>query len=88
MTTIARARRYYLLKRQVAAASREPISSIWQAKQEEEPGTALPADFPSLIALRRAGYTTVEDIDGADANELRQAGVGDAEAVLAAVALL
>lgn len=66
-------RRYYLLKR-LATAERHDfaISSVWQAKQEAESGTALPATFPHLSTISACGYTTEEDLDGADAGELIQ----------------
>jgi hypothetical protein len=64
---------------------------VWVNKQEAEPGVLLPATFPSLSVLSTAGYTTVEDLDGADTHELRRAtGMSQrqAEAVLAALAAL
>ena len=85
------ARRYYLFKRCEAAALSDGNAEVWQAKQEAEPGTALPADFPHLSALQAAGYTTDTDIDGADVAELtRLAGLSSrqGQAVLDALALL
>ena len=66
------------------------MAAVWQAKQEAEPGTDLPADFPSLSALQAAGYSTDTDLDGADLTELRAAGLSNraAQAVLDAFALL
>lgn len=82
-------RRYYLAQR---LRAREALleEGVWQAKQEAEPGTELAADFPSAAALEAAGYTTVEDLDGADVAELRRAGLTrrQAETVIAAVAPL
>lgn len=84
-------RRYCLLER-LAANTREDfsIASVFRAKQEATPGTALPADFPSLALLATAGYSTVEDINGADLEELLCAGltIKRAEAVLTALAAL
>jgi hypothetical protein len=84
-------RRYYLLER-LAACAREDfaIGSVFRAKQEATSGTALPVDFPSLTLLAPAGYSTVEDIDGADLEELQCAGltIKQAEAVLTALAAL
>jgi hypothetical protein len=53
-----------------------------------EPGVPLPATLPHYDRLTEAGYVTVEDLDGADADELvdlvglRRA---EAESVLAAL---
>jgi hypothetical protein len=53
-----------------------------------EPGVPLPATLPQYDRLIEAGYVTVEDLDGADADELvdlvglRRA---EAESVLAAL---
>jgi hypothetical protein len=79
-------RRYCLGKRRHHALLADDYDTIWKAKQEAEPGTALPADFPQLTALDAAGYTTDVDLDGADANELITAGFTrrEAEAVLSA----
>lgn len=66
------------------------MAAIWQAKQEEEPGTALPGSFPFLSKLQAAGYKTSEDLDGADATEMQLAGLSlrEAEAAIAAFAKL
>ena len=88
MALLKRARRYYLAKRVAARRDDdEALELTWQAKQEAEPGTALAADYPARAALVAAGYTTTEDLDGADADELRAAGLStrDAEAALAAL---
>jgi hypothetical protein len=86
------ARRYYLLKRQ-AARQRfdQPLDGCWRGKQEAQPGTPLPADFPFLSQLADGGYTAEEDLAGATACELTNATdltEGEAEAVLAALAAL
>ena len=84
-------RRYYLLER-LAACEREDfaIASVFRAKQEAEAATALPVDFPSRAALVAAGYTTVEDIHGADLQELQCADLTtkQAETVLTAIAAI
>ena len=82
------ARRYYLGKRREARLSGQKAHELtWQAKQEAEPGTALAANFPARAALVAAGYTTTADLDGADVDELRDAGLStrDAEAAIAAL---
>lgn len=67
------------------------MASLWQSKQESEPGTPLPDDFPSLDELAVAGYTTKEDLVGADSQELIsyvRLSRNDAERVIAAYAAL
>jgi hypothetical protein len=83
-------RRFYLLKRLVAVAACSSLASTWRAKQEAEPGTALPTTFPHRDRLVAAGYSTKEDLDGADATELAWSGFGsrDATAILEAWAAL
>jgi len=88
-------RRYYLHKRKYTLAREDGITDAWHSKQDEEPGTALPATFPSLTKLAAAFYTTVEDLDGADTVELTDpiaTGAGltsrESAAVLAALAPL
>jgi len=86
--TIARSRRFYLLKRLAAKAEGQlSLASFWQARQEEEPGWLLSSSFPSRLALEKTGYTTMEDVAGADQTELRRAGLSslDADAVILAV---
>lgn len=81
-------RRYYLAKRQAARRDeRKALELAWQAKQEAEPGVELAETYPAREALAAAGYTTTEDLDGADVDELRAAGLStkDAEAALAAL---
>jgi len=64
-------RRYCLMKRVVATRSGETANAqLWRNKQEEQPGAALPDDFPHRSELAAAGYTTKEDIIGADDVEL------------------
>ena len=77
-------RRFYLLQRIFCPYVEQ--RGVWRAKQEAEPGTPLPATFPALAALSAVGYTTAEDVRGADELELRKAGlsINDARAVVAA----
>lgn len=82
-------RRYYLLKSH-AAAEREDtaLERAWWAKQDGTAGTALVATFPSRAALVAARYTTTEDLDGAEADELiDHAGLNRAQANLVLAAL-
>ena len=80
-------RRFYLHKRIDDRQNDVDASMIWQGKQEAIPGTALPTDFPHLSVLAEIGYTTTDDLDGADADELRKAGLtpAQAEQVIAAL---
>ena len=91
MSELRRPRRYYLLKARAADDRCEEASAdMWRGKQQAQPGSALPATFPVLEKLSCAGYTTVEDIDGADECELVDAGLTrtEAEVVLAELAAL
>lgn len=87
MADVKRPRRFYLHKRLQARDECDDSERVWQAKQEAEPGTALPADFPLNSELAASGYTTVEDIDGADEDELVKINLTSrqARAVLAAL---
>lgn len=92
MAEYRRTRRYYLHKRLFSNAICDlALRDVWRAKQEAEPGTALPSGFPHKAALEAAGYTTVQDIDGADQDELRKyvsLRPYEADAVIAAAAAL
>lgn len=85
-------RRIYLKNRKLSSqGERFAESSVWQAHQEEQPGTPLPGDFPALTTLTVGGYTTVEDLDGADATELAEwarISAPQAKAIFAALAAL
>lgn len=71
MSELKSYRRYCLMKRFVASRAGETANAqLWQNKQEEQPGTALPDTFPYRSDLVAAGYTTKEDIIGADDVEL------------------
>lgn len=86
--TLKTARRYYLGKRRQSAERDDDMTTQWHAKQDGEPGTALPATFPFLVQLATGFYTTVEDLDGAPNTELRDfAGLTlrEADAVLEAL---
>lgn len=89
MSEVKRPRRHFLSKRRDALERCDTaLAGVWQSKQEAEPGVALAADFPHRSLLASAGYTTIEDIDGADEAELVRAGLNNrqARAVLAALA--
>jgi len=64
-------RRYYLAKRHAALDSDTGLDVVWRAKQEAEPGAPLPSTFPCASRLAAGGYTTAEDIRGAEPAELQ-----------------
>lgn len=81
MATLGSARRYYLSKRHSAHDSGDfALSDAWRGKQEAEAGDALPSDFPYLSRLQGRGYSTLQDLDGADADELTSQGFTSREA--------
>jgi hypothetical protein len=89
VSTLLSPRRYYLAKRHAAADAEDTaLEAVWQAKQEAESGTALADDFPYLTRLIAAGYSTEEDLAGADATELEAQGFAsrEAAAIVAAAA--
>ncbi len=83
-------RRYYLAKRHAAKAQNSDLTDSWKYKQLQEPGTALPDDFPCVTDLEVKGYVAVEDLTGASEKELKQQGFSKAEAetILAALSAL
>lgn len=90
MATLGTPRRFYLSKRTEARIFCDDSEFVWKAKQEAQPGTPLPEDFPLASQLAELGYTTREDLDGADEDELTRLGIGSrgARQVLAALAAL
>jgi hypothetical protein len=86
------ARRYYLLKRLAARHAEDLLETHWRAEQLAQPGTALPAGFPSKAKLEAVGYVAAEDLDGAECQELRdEVGLNERQAqsaIDAAAALL
>jgi hypothetical protein len=91
MAQVKRPRRYYHGQRAAAAELEQwDLAGAWRWKQEKEPGTPLPDDFPYTVRLSSAGYTAHEDLDGADAAELGRAGFSprEAQSILAALAEL
>lgn len=72
---------------QAHAVEEFALEGVWRAKQEAEPGTPLPSDFPYLTRLAQSGYTTVHDLDGADVEEMLEAGFNEKEALAIGEAL-
>jgi hypothetical protein len=90
-TSVKTPRRHALLKSQGHRLQQnEELAATWKAKQQAIPGTALPASFPLQARLAVAGYSTVEDLDGTDEDELVRAGLTQREAqtTMAALAAL
>lgn len=89
--TVTPARRYYLLKRFAARDAGERLEHTWRALQEGQPGTLLPAGFPSKSKLEAVGYMAAEDLDDASCEELgEEVGLNEvqARAVITAAAAL
>lgn len=81
--------RRYLLKQRAGHRALEPdgvLHLVFHSKQEDQPGNPLPAGFILTTQLATAGYTTVDDLDGATVSELCGAGFSrsEAAAILAA----
>jgi hypothetical protein len=70
------------------ALSTQATRQFQEQVQEAQPGTELAEDFPSRADLAALGYTTVEDLDGADQDELVRAGLkpNQAKKIIAALA--
>lgn len=85
-TEVRSVRRYYLVKR-LYARQLDLEESIWKAKQDAQLGESLPSNFPHRSALAELGYSAVEDLDGADIDELNGQGFTrlQAQAIFAAL---
>ena len=82
-------RRYYLLKwRGLEDLDEHELALLFKAKQVEIVGTDLPLSFPGRDALIAAGYTAIEDVRGAESEELTELGLteDDANAAIEAAA--
>jgi len=90
MGDVNSARRFYLLKAQCIGddVTQDALQHVWWGKQEAQPGTAIPADFPFRAELDALHYRALEDLDGADQEELVNQGLPyfKAKAVLEAFA--
>lgn len=62
-------------------AGEHALAAAWAAKQEAEPGSRLTANVPYRAELERLGYSTTEDLLGADEDELADAGLNRSRAV-------
>jgi hypothetical protein len=92
-TVVGSVRRHRLLKWKAALAlGDDELAAVWHAKFLATPAvTLLPVGFPSLVTLGAGGYVALDDVTGADADELvANAGLTrtQANAVVAATAAL
>lgn len=72
------ARRYYLRKwRELEERCQSELARLFRNKQLELPGTLLSAGFPAQTELARAGYLAVEDLVGAELDELVDLGLDE-----------
>jgi hypothetical protein len=90
MGDVNSARRFYLLSAQWLEGDidQESLKQVWWGKQEGQPGTPFPADFPFQADLVAIHYKALEDLNGADQEELINQGLPyfKAKAVLEAFA--
>ena len=84
---VATHRRYAFLRYAYFYRINDNMYLAWDGKRRLEPGTAIPTTFPARAALTAAGYLVLEEIEGADTDELTRAGLStsQAAAVLAAM---
>ena len=80
-------RRYAFLKMRAAAVELSSLEQAWDGIRRGEPGTAIPTTMPARAELVAAGYLAVEELDGADATELTNAGLSPAQAAAVLAAL-
>lgn len=81
-------RRYCFLKYHMARNERsDDAADVWNTKRRSLPGTTLPSTFPALTELNAAGYEVIEEVTGADATELTNAGLTPAQATAVLAAL-
>lgn len=75
-------RRYYLSERLMARARGETaLEGVWRWKQELREGDPLPDDFPLVAELALIGYSTFQDLIGAELREMQNAGMTIREAI-------
>jgi len=80
-------RRYCFLKYHQAINTGSGDPSSWDTKRRAIAGTALPDDFPALRTRAGAGYLVLEEVTGADLEELTNAGLDSAQAAAVLAAL-
>jgi len=80
VSAINSVRRFFLLKTLYARQVGDDMEAVWRSKQEAHSGVPLPLDFPLKQRLAALGYTTREDLDGADVGELVRSNFSSIEA--------
>lgn len=81
-------RRYLFAKsRALRAQGEEAVADALDAKRRSEPGTEIPAAFPSRSAVLGAGYLVLEELDGETQSELESSGLTPSQAALVLAAL-
>lgn len=87
MAEVLAYRRYLYLEYKRAYALDDGSEALWDSKRRSCPGTELPSTFPARSSLMACGYLVLEEVTGADAEELKRAGLSSSQAaaVLAAV---
>lgn len=68
-------RRYCFLKYRHYQELEDDLEYLWDGKRKTIPGTDISDAFPGAIELRAAGYDVLEEVQGADADELAEIGL-------------
>ena len=87
-TTVKTRRRFYTLAYRDALRLLNGMDGVFQSLAAAQPHTDLPAGFPVLSLLQAAGYSAVEDLDGATESELVALGLTTFQANAALAALV
>jgi hypothetical protein len=70
-----------------ALAAQLDSEAVWDGKRRSISGTAIPVDFPSREKLTAYCYLALEELAGADATELKKAGLTSAQAAAVVAAI-
>lgn len=83
-------RRYCFLKYRHYHELDDDLEYLWDGKRKTIPGTDISDVFPGAIELRAAGYEAIEEVQGADEDELTEVGLSNQtiQAVFAAIATI
>ena len=83
-------RRYCFLKHKNYLELEDELEDVWDAKRRSIPGTDISDMFPGVIELRAAGYLVIEEVRGANRDELSEIGLSSQQidAVFAALEAL
>lgn len=86
-STVGTTRRFYTLAYRDALKLQNGMDGVFLWLSQQQPHTDLPAGFPVLSLLQAAGYSAVEDLDGATESELVALGLTTFQANAALAAL-